>query len=399
LNGQVADLRHLINRLLRPPRSMTPLDLAWQRFALYDLNAARQQKHFKRLKNAAIVLGVVSTILTLTFTGLKEVFTDFEISWLGLALRLLVIVVPIATSLLLAADTRFKPGSKWTLLRAGSEEIKRAIFYYRARPDIPDDRSPVPATHEARLDQQVETVSRRLMRTDVNEAALHPYTGPIPPKMYGAAADDDGISKLSPERYITIRLGDQINFFQLKTNQLEKRLRRFQIWILVYGGMGAFLAAVGAVLWIPIAVTVVAGLTAYLEYQQVEQTLKHYNQVSTDLANVQSWWMALPDDEQKDRKKVNTLVDFTETILATESTGWVQQMQNALAKLREGEDGDEDDTAKNQLMTRVPTGQNGAESASSATVHGNTRPPAGQQDDGTASTTAGAQDDATPGNP
>jgi SLOG in TRPM, prokaryote len=28
LNGQVADLRHLINRLLRPPRSMTPLDLA-----------------------------------------------------------------------------------------------------------------------------------------------------------------------------------------------------------------------------------------------------------------------------------------------------------------------------------------------------------------------------------
>jgi hypothetical protein len=264
LNGQVADLRHLINRLLRPPRSMTPLDLAWQRFALYDLNAARQQKHFKRLKDAAIVLGVVSTILTLTFTGLKEVFTDFEASWPGLALRLLIIVVPIATAVLLAADTRFKPGSKWTLLRAGSEEIKRAIFYYRARPDIPDDRSPVPATHEARLDQQVETVSRRLMRTDVNEAALHPYTGPIPPKMYGAAADDDGISKLSPERYITIRLGDQINFFQLKTNQLEKRLRRFQIWILVYGGMGAFLAAVGAVLWIPIAVTVVAGLTAYL---------------------------------------------------------------------------------------------------------------------------------------
>ena len=109
--------------------------------------------------------------------------------------------------------------------------------------------------------------------------------------------------------------------------------------------------------------------------------------------------MALPDDEQKDRKKVNTLVDFTETILATESTGWVQQMQNALAKLREGEAGDDDDTAKNQLMTRVPTGQNGAESASAATVQGNTRPPAGQQDGSTASTTAGAQDDATPGNP
>jgi hypothetical protein len=241
----------------------------------------------------------------------------------------------------------------------------------------------VPATHEAWLDQQVETVSRRLMRTDVNEAALHPYTGLIPPKMDGAAADDDGISKLSPERYITIRLGDQIKFFQLRTNQLEKRLRRFQVWILVYGGMGAFLAAVGAVLWIPIAVTVAAGLTAYLEYQQVEQTLKHYNQVATDLANVQSWWMALPDDEQKDRKKVNNLVDFTEKILASESTGWVQQMQNALANLREGEAGD----------------QNGAGSASAATVQGNTRPPASQQDDGTASTTAGVQGDATPGNP
>jgi hypothetical protein len=42
-----------------------------------------------------------------------------------------------------------------------------------------------------------------------------------------ATAEDDGFGSLTPERYITIRLGDQLNYYRHKTNDLKKELKRW----------------------------------------------------------------------------------------------------------------------------------------------------------------------------
>jgi hypothetical protein len=333
--GDPNELKNLILQQLRRPREESVLALAWQRFARYDANAGRQQRNYRQLRNWPLILGVLTVILALSYTALTSPGWLVEGSWPGLIMRFVIITLPIITSVLLAADMRFKAGSKYILLRASAEAIKREIYRYRILSGLIDSHGTEAVSAEARLALEMENVSRHLMQTDVNEAALTPYEGPIPPTMYGAAARDDGFSPLTAERYINIRVGDQLSFYQLRTNQLEKQLRRFQWWILLFGGAGALLAAVGAELWIPLTTALVTAITSYLGYYQLEQTLRKYNQSETNLANLQAWWVALSAAEKENPENINKLVENTEKILGSELIGWVQEMQNALSSLRQ----------------------------------------------------------------
>ena len=87
-------------------------------------------------------------------------------------------------------------------------------------------------------------------------------------------------------------------------------------------------------LWIALTTAVEGAFTTFLEYKQVENTLVKYNQTATDLANIKAWWVALTNQKKQDPSNIKNLVENTENILQTELTGWVQQMEDALAKLK-----------------------------------------------------------------
>jgi hypothetical protein len=53
----------------------------------------------------------------------------------------------------------------------------------------------------------------------------------MPPKMYRTTTPDDGFRPLAPERYITARPGDQLNYYRLQTNNLEDQLKQWP-WII-----------------------------------------------------------------------------------------------------------------------------------------------------------------------
>jgi len=393
--------------LTRQLSETATLELAWQRFALYDANAARHQKEFDRLQVWILRLGVYTTGLVLIQTTFQRPdVADFcaralvqaswwptetanffariwiwlcsilaygamgGLFWMDPVRRVIIIALPIITSVLLGASTRFDEGGKWVLLRSSAEAIKREIFRYRVQPVSRRDQPPsqmasgpssavpgpdqpaeptasgqpsAPATSnqparqmsaEAQLAQKLEFISRQVMQTRVNVSALRPYKGSTPPK-YGAAEMDDGFSFLTPERYIKMRLGDQLGFYQGRTVGLEKQLKRWQWAILIVGGVGTLLAAVGLELWVALTTALVVAFTAYLQYRQVEGTLTQYNQAATNLANVQTWWMALSGEEQAKQENVELLVDHTEKTLESELTGWVQQMQDVLVELRD----------------------------------------------------------------
>jgi hypothetical protein len=349
----VEGLARLITQRLQPGNKT--LELAWQRFALFDLNAERQQKYSDLLQGWAIWLGLTGTALALIHSqvsfwyasaaneppsivlpGTAIPVTPLSVLWFFITL------VPISLSILLAASNRFKSTSKWILLRGAAEAIKREIFWYRMRAGIYSAPQTADTTRESVLAERVETAGRRVMRTEVNESALRPYLGPIPPEMYGATNKDDGLSRLTPERYIEIRLGDQLNYYRGKTNRLEQQLRRWQWTLYVMGGLGTLLAAIGGQLWVPLTTAIVASVTVFLEYKQTERTLSKYNQTETDLTNVHAWWVALSPAQQASQTNVDHLVEHTENILENELVGWVQQMRDALAKLREQQSPDGD---------------------------------------------------------
>ncbi|HKQ03960.1 MAG TPA: DUF4231 domain-containing protein [Blastocatellia bacterium] len=307
---------------------------AWETFADYDLNAKLQQTRFNRLQLAILVLGLLATTLAIVK----------QVSWgevergkepLGyLILMRTLIVIPIALTVLVTVANRFKQGNKWLLLRAGAESIKREIYRYRVRAMYYKENP------EQQLSQKVEDVTRRTMRTEVNATALRRYDKDqgFPPYMYAAQGGDDGFSILTPDRYIKFRLGDQKNYFRKKSLSLERRLRWLSWVTFIVGGVGTYLAAIDKAVWVALTTAVVAALGTYLAYTQTENTLTKYNQAATDLTNVKAWWTALPAEDQSKQENLDLLVEHTEQVLQSELDGWVQQMQNALDKLREDQE-------------------------------------------------------------
>jgi hypothetical protein len=312
---------------------------AWEHFADYDFNATLQQRRFDRLQLAILILGLAGTALAIG----QQVYAPRDGSgkltrmdangnrllvWWGV--HQLLIIIPILLTVLVTAASRFKQGSKWLLLRAGAEAIKREIYRYRARAMYYKDDA------EQQLSQKVEDITRRTMRTEVNTSALAPYNKAhgFPPYMNAAAGGDDGFSYLTPDRYVELRLGDQLNYFHRRAVRLERELKALYWLTFVIGGLGAYLAAIEQQAWIALTTAIVAALGTYLAYKQTESSLMKYNQVATDLANVKAWWTALSAEEQARPQNIDSLVEHTEQVLQSESDGWVQQMQNALASLR-----------------------------------------------------------------
>src|SRR5205823_3058730 len=132
----------------------------------------------------------------------------------------------------------------------------------------------IKTTPEAVLAERIEAAGRRVMRTDVNEAGLRPYDGKIPPRMYGAESGrDDGLSRLTPDRYVAIRIGDQITYYRNRTNGIEKVLRRWRWAIYIVGGIGTALAAINQQLWVAMMTALVTAFSAYVEFRQYDRTL------------------------------------------------------------------------------------------------------------------------------
>ena len=324
---------------------------AWERFAVYDLNAGRQQYWFDRLQRATMGIGVLATGLAIAREVAKgrgvDVSVRYSVWW---AVKQVLLVMPILLTILITAANKFKQGNKWLLLRAGAESIKREIYRYRSRAGAYKEASiaptaltasgtppPPPPTPEQVLAQKVEDITRRAMRTEVNSSALKPYDkANFPPGV--RQSGDDGFSVLTPDRYVQVRLEDQLAFYKRGSLKLERTLQRVQWSIYIIGGVGTLLAAVNQQVWIALTTALAAALTTYLSYKQTEGTLTKYNQAYTDLDNVKSWWTALPAAEQAKQENVDTLVDHTEQVLQSELDGWVQQMQNALAELRKGQE-------------------------------------------------------------
>ena len=331
----------LARRIGRELGGDSTLRQAWLRLAALDLAAVGQQKFFRRMQGLILALSVGVTASVVLHQAVPD---KCAISILGhdfgcgRGLHYLVIIAPIVLSVLIGWTNRFHHGKRWVLTRQAAEAIKREIFQFRT--------GATPYRHEAArekdLAKAIEDVTRRLARSEANTTALPIYSGPIPPQ-YATGEGDDGMSPLLPDRYIEVRLDDQLKFFRKKAVALDTLLERLQWGILGVGGLGTLLAAIGLDLWVALTTAIATALATYLSYRGVDSTLTNYNQTAIDLENIKGWWTALRPDEQGDPSNVDALVQHTEQVLATELGGWTQRMQDALANLRKDQEKEADD--------------------------------------------------------
>jgi len=225
-------------------------------------------------------------------------------------------------------------GQRWVMLRAAAEAIKSEIYRYRTL--VACRAGPGSA---ARADRQKELaglldgIDARLMQTEASSGPLTPYDGPLPPVMYGAGRDDDGLSPLNGERYLAIRIADQLAYYHGRVRTLNRRRNVLQVLAVTAGATGAILAAAGLGVWIGLTSGASAAALAYLGYLQIDNTIVTYNQASARLAGLEREWRAR-DPEQQSTAALTDLVSNGETVLTSELAGWVQQMSDTLQDLK-----------------------------------------------------------------
>ena len=304
-------------------------------------------------------------------------------------LNFLVILAPISVSILLAGTVKFGRGVNWILLRSSAETIKQEIYRYRTQ--VGDYRDP--ATRDINFAEEIKNLNERLMKTQVNQASLtwnslqknkgkrvqkpnflfiiiygfwkflnklrqrtiniffnfidkhfknklwfrfiRRQLRDSRPKKLSVVNEvkDDFYSVLKPEQYLRVRLIEQLNWYRRKTLDLDKKWQRRQWFIYFLGGVGTFLAAIKWDVWIAVSNAVAASILSFLEFQRLDSTLTGYNQTATNLENIVCWWHALTEKEKNDPKNIEKLVENSEKVIRSETTGWVQEMKDAMADL------------------------------------------------------------------
>ncbi len=330
--------------------SLNPILLAdiWRIFILYDRSATKAQKQFIFFRELILILSVAATALAVIesviesekASVIKSFFSSgFPQFFLDHILHYLVIITPITVSILLVGSVKFERGFNWILLRASAETIKQEIYRYRTQVANYSDIN----LRDANFAQEIQTIGERLMKTQVNKAGL--AEGKLKPsnsqtllkaiKRGISEQDSDPFSPLTAEQYIDYRLIDQLVWYRKKTLILDKQWQILQWLIYVLGGVGTFLAAIKLQVWIAVSNAVAAALLSFLEFKRLDATLVGYNQTATNLENILCWWHALTPEAKADPNKIEKLVESSEKVIQVETTGWVQEMRDALGTLHE----------------------------------------------------------------
>jgi hypothetical protein len=297
---------------------------AWQRFATYDYLAIRLRRMFTRFQGTILALGVLATLLGL----IDSVMNKTPLHWV-------VIVIPILASVLIAVAGRRSVGQRWVMLRAAAESIKAEIFRYRALRMTPEGSQAAESpARQQQLVSQLDAIETRLMQTEVSGSPLTPYAGSLPAAVGKADSGGDGLTPLSPDRYLEVRVRDQIAYYHKRVRGLNRWRNALQFVAIAAGATGAILAAANQEAWIGLTAGLSAAALAYLGLLQVDNTIVTYNQTASRLTLLDRGWQVRDPAEQADPAAFEQLVTDCETALGTELSGWVQQMNDTLQDLK-----------------------------------------------------------------
>ena len=306
-------------------------------------------------------------------------------------------------SILLAGTVKFGRGVNWILLRASAETIKQEIYRYRTQVGNYSD----PKLRDLNFAQEIQAINERLMKTQVNQSGLvwnepkvnkrqswlkrinqfwstvllkqlrkkrnkqflvnkdflaYRLTFLMFKEEQNKQSKEDKNALYSPltaQQYIDERLINQLNWYRKKTLELDKKWQLWQWLIYILGGVGTFLAAIRRDVWIAVTNAIAASALSFLEFRQFDSTLIGYNQTASNLENILCWWHALTPEARNDPKNVKKLVESSEKTIRTETTGWVQEMKDAMADLYKIEEKDLPQAPEGEILLGTAANDNG----------------------------------------
>lgn len=320
-------------------QQVTPiLKVAWTRFAQLSAAASKRSASHLRLRRWIAGLAVLATFFAILSEKLGENFSPL----LSLIIKILLIASPILASALAAYVSKYYSTGDWLVARAGAEEIIKEIYAYRTILQ----KTP---TRRAWLEKRLAEIQRSVYRGMNGELLLEAYEGPLPPSSRYNPENpdsDSGFHDITGDDYFRYRLEDQLNWHVNKVNQKQKERVRLQAFILISGGMGAFLAALGGslTLWVALAAAFTAALSGWQELRDLDSIVRNYSKVIIELSILSDHWKNLESEEK-------TQTEFFKTVRSAEAVLWSQNVEYIKAMQKALQDSDLEDEAG--LINRV----------------------------------------------
>jgi hypothetical protein len=314
------------------PKPTPILEIAWTRYANLDLAADRRTKAFYDIRKWITVLGVLATLFAiitqLFFVDLENppAYLDFTgYATVGLIFKAFFIAIPVVASIFAAFATKFYSNGAWLIYRAGGEEVKKEIYFYRTI--LQKDKS-----RRAYLEKRLAEIQRGLFRSLGGEFAFEGYSGPLPSNYRpGDPNSDPGFHDLTGEEYFNYRLVHQLEWHNRKVNQRKMERRWMTIYILAIGGLGSVLATLGGffAIWVALTAAIVAALIGWQELRNVDEVIKNYSKVVMELTIIYDHWQNLEPEERTDAE-FYTMVNECEKVLWAQNKEYIRSMQEAL---------------------------------------------------------------------
>lgn len=300
------------------------LDLAWRYYAQLDEGEQTRSRTQQRVHRWVILLGILATLFAILTEVYPATFPDFG----NEVIKVLLIVIPILSSIVAAYSNKFFGKGDWLVMRAGAEEIKKEIYTFRTILKSNPNR-------RAWMEQRLADILRNVQRSMGGEFVMEPYQGGVPPRYNPNDPDDDeGFADLDGDRYCQLRLMDQLNWHTKKLLRYNRERRRLQVLILAAGGVGSLLAALpwnGFGLWVALSSSIGAGFLSWQQLRNLDSIIKNFSKVVIELTIINSHWKNLGSNERNEAEFFK-MVFHTENILWSQNAEYVKSMQAAITE-------------------------------------------------------------------
>jgi hypothetical protein len=299
------------------------LELAWQLHAEMDLAADKRTKGFYSIRGWIAGLGILATLFAILTQPFAPGLTPTSLE--GWVFKIFFILIPIVASIIAAFATKFYSNGAWLIYRAGAEEVKKEIYTYRTI--LPKDK-----TRRDYLEKRLDDIKRKVFRNLGGEFVLEGYTGPLPKSYKKEKPDSDsGFHDLTGDDYIKYRVRNQIDWHNNRIHKRGRERRNMTIAILVFGGLGALLAALGGFLaiWVAVTASITAALLGWQELKKVDETIKNYSKVVLELTIVYDHWQNL-EPEERTKQEFEKMVLGCERVLWAQNREFIRSMQEAI---------------------------------------------------------------------
>lgn len=306
-----------------PQPNVPILNVAWKRYAQLDALSNKHSKPYYRWRRWISILGVLAAL----FAVVTQAYSNYMPAVLSLALKILLIATPITASVLAAFVNKFYNGNDWLIARAGAEEIQKEIYMYRTL---------FKRKHYRRkwLENRLTRIQRQVYRGMSGELVLEKAPEKVPPYYNPDDPNSDpGFQDLTGSEYVTYRLENQLAWHIRRVQKFEVERTRLQIYILIAGGLGAFLAAMGDgfSIWVAVTASLGAALIGWQELRNLDSTIKNYSKVIMELMVIYDHWNALEPEERTDAEFFQ-MVKATEDVLWSQNVEYIRSMQEVLSK-------------------------------------------------------------------